>query len=541
MLVPALTRQVLALFTENFDYQEMRRDFLPGVLTSDILGVRVATHVIADEYASRVRSPHLYDAISRDLVERWVFPVVPEADLLEEHSLVYRRGNRYLGTDVVLSRSAVIGCNVVLGAGVSVGENSLIRGSVIGANCHIGADVLIEDAYVWANGRIENGCRVYASLIADGVHLRPHTTVNRGCLITSNVTLGPRAEVPSGTRIAKLGEHVDVAMRQLGLGDSDDLSALAEKHEFLGEGADGVVWEGSVDTLSDADDTGSPDVRLERRAAFEMGGDFHHTRPSFSDVESEDGEGEGDAEGKTGTGRHSGTDTESETEAEMMEAGTDDGFGGDGKDAVYGRNSAKFLRDAYDLVKHAIETDYVLDHAILEINGLKFACNATFAECRLVVAKALFHFVDPELTAKSVDRLFLAWAPLLAKFTQGVEEQISLVSTIQSICQESAGLERSFQFVVPILYKTDVIEEDAIIRWFELHEKSNSLYVRQARVPPSSPSPLTHVDSRLCPVAAAGWGRGRHQWQRQWQRGGCGMSDWTCAIKLFFLFAADCI
>ena len=55
---------MLALFTENFDYQDVRRDLIKGVLTSDILGNTLYCHIIKDGYAARAKSMHLYDSIS---------------------------------------------------------------------------------------------------------------------------------------------------------------------------------------------------------------------------------------------------------------------------------------------------------------------------------------------------------------------------------------------------------------------------------------------------------------------------------------------
>ena len=55
--------QVLALFTENFDYQDIRKDFLYGILTSDLLGKTIYCHIVKDAYAARVRDLQTYDAI----------------------------------------------------------------------------------------------------------------------------------------------------------------------------------------------------------------------------------------------------------------------------------------------------------------------------------------------------------------------------------------------------------------------------------------------------------------------------------------------
>lgn len=442
---------VLALYTENFDYQDVRRDFLRGVLTLDILGVRVATFLVNNEYATRVRSPHLYDSISRDIIERWVFPVVPDADLLEEDRYAYRRGNFYVGEKLSLSRSATVGKNVVLGSGVTIGENSIVKNSVLGPRCQVGSDVIIENSYIWADCFIENGSKVFSSILADGVRVCNNTIVNTGCLVASNITIGPRKEIPAHTRVAKMGEHSQEVREE---------ELLAAKRVF-GDCTDGLLWDGDA---NEGGLDGEPEdllVREERRQAFEMGTSFHETRPIYDDAS--DSEVDQDEENALGLNQD-----------EIL-------VGSDGGGMVYGRNLGKFMDDAYDLMKHAIESDYLVDNAMLEINGLKFSCNANFSECRFVIIKALFDFIDPRSIPKSVDTLLLKWSSLLARFTRGVAEQIDLINAIQSACQSHQGLERSFQNLVPVLYKNDIVEQEAVVEWFQEHEETNSLYIRQIR------------------------------------------------------------
>lgn len=42
---------MLALFADNFDYQDIRQDFIKGITGSEILGNKVYAHVISNEYA----------------------------------------------------------------------------------------------------------------------------------------------------------------------------------------------------------------------------------------------------------------------------------------------------------------------------------------------------------------------------------------------------------------------------------------------------------------------------------------------------------
>lgn len=57
--------EVLMLFSDNFDYQDISNDFVKGVLGSEILGNRLHVHIVTDEYAARIKDWHTYDSISR--------------------------------------------------------------------------------------------------------------------------------------------------------------------------------------------------------------------------------------------------------------------------------------------------------------------------------------------------------------------------------------------------------------------------------------------------------------------------------------------
>lgn len=55
--------EVPALFTENFDYQDVRKDFLSGILESELLGKTVYTHIIDEGYAAHVSTLRMYHSV----------------------------------------------------------------------------------------------------------------------------------------------------------------------------------------------------------------------------------------------------------------------------------------------------------------------------------------------------------------------------------------------------------------------------------------------------------------------------------------------
>ncbi|CAB4389510.1 unnamed protein product [Rhizophagus irregularis] len=146
--------EVLALFTENFDYQDIRKDFVYGILTSDLLGKTIYCHIVKDAYAARVRDLQTYDAISKDVLSRWTYPIVPDSNLQEGDSYEYMRGQIYKEQNVSLSRSCVLGEKVIIGSGTEIAENVKITNSVIGRRVNIGPNVKIDGAYIWDNKKM---------------------------------------------------------------------------------------------------------------------------------------------------------------------------------------------------------------------------------------------------------------------------------------------------------------------------------------------------------------------------------------------------
>lgn len=74
--------EVLLLYADNFDFQHMRRDFITGVLSEEELGNKLYVYELEAEYAMRVHNFRTYDAVTRDVLLRWVHPLVPDSNLL---------------------------------------------------------------------------------------------------------------------------------------------------------------------------------------------------------------------------------------------------------------------------------------------------------------------------------------------------------------------------------------------------------------------------------------------------------------------------
>lgn len=74
--------EVLVLFSDNFDFQHIQRDFIRGVLSEEELGNKLFVHMLQNEYAAHVANMRAYAAISRDILNRWAYPLCPDSNLL---------------------------------------------------------------------------------------------------------------------------------------------------------------------------------------------------------------------------------------------------------------------------------------------------------------------------------------------------------------------------------------------------------------------------------------------------------------------------
>ena len=64
--IDVCTPDFLALCSDNFDWQDLRRDMIPGVLGQfEYLGKTIYTHVTTTEYAARARSAHVRRRFAR--------------------------------------------------------------------------------------------------------------------------------------------------------------------------------------------------------------------------------------------------------------------------------------------------------------------------------------------------------------------------------------------------------------------------------------------------------------------------------------------
>ena len=449
------TPELLVLLQDNFDWQDLRRDLLPGVLGQfEMLGKTIYTHVVSNEYAARVHDPHTYDAVSRDLITRWAFPLVPEANLLPGCSYSYGRGCVYKENGVTLARSCRVGRDSVLGGGTTVGDGATIAASAVGRNCTIGAAASLSECYLWANVVVEEGAQLSGCLCCDGVVVRRGAVVPRGCVLGPGVVVGAGARLPPFARFAAGAAPED---------DDDD---------------DGDDDDGDGERTSRTSDDGAA-------AAEKAAGSTAAAAAAAADALGSDGVGAlwkvVENASSMGFARPAG-DGPLEDEASEEE---DEGEMGDDDGGAVGEDEA-FASEVRETVLRGVESGHTVDNVALELNSLKFAQDRTFADVVRAVVPALLEPLSAAGQPKkarvgALKKIVARWSELLGRFVQTGGDQDAMLDALEECCEGSAALGEVFEHALHALYdaEADVLSEEAIERWAAAAATSESAEVAQ--------------------------------------------------------------
>lgn len=188
---------VLPLFTDNFDF-ETRDDFIRGLLINEeILGNTIYyAELETEEYAGLVSNWQTYQIISNDIINRWVYPLVPDMGIcsLRQHYL-FLRNNVYKSKDVQLARSVQLQEDVVVHEKCTIDDGTMLKNSVIGRNCNIGKGCILDHAFVFDNVTIGDNCTLRYCVIGRGSKVQNCSEIIDGCVIGDDVVIEPNSKI----------------------------------------------------------------------------------------------------------------------------------------------------------------------------------------------------------------------------------------------------------------------------------------------------------------------------------------------------------
>lgn len=439
------TAEVLALWTEGFDYELPRRNFLHGVLKDwELNGKMIYTEILEDGYCARANNLQQYDAVCKDMLDGLSFPLVPgtTSDSKESYAL---EGTGALELSATIAADAVVQESFVA-KGTTVGAGSNITRSIIGQRCKIGNNVQLDSCFIWDDVTIEDGTRISQSIVADDAIVGKNCDISSGVLLSFNVHVSDNIKLSDGAVISTVNSSGQPLTKDAGL---------------LGSSTNAATF---VDEDDDDFDEEDPS-QLQKTLIYSLANANISTSSVStlaSDVDSDEDSDDG----------FQTTNTE---RSRLSSFASDDSSGRAGfhTDAVHG------LVDAL----RAESGDF--DSAKLEFMGLRLANDASDSMMRKAVATA-FARRAAELTlpehgslepAKAAEKALTARQGA-TKFVAEVgvageePEQIEFILFLQKALQHVKGVEMGragvlLAALLQQLYALDILEEEGITGWWE--------------------------------------------------------------------------
>ncbi|TNN53625.1 Translation initiation factor eIF-2B subunit epsilon [Liparis tanakae] len=419
--------QVAELFTDNFDYQT-RNDFVRGMLVNEeIMGNQIHMHVTKDGYGVRVSNLLMYDSVSSDLVRRWVYPLTPEANFVDQEgrSCTYSRHNVYRGSGVSLGQGSQMEENVLIGSDTSIGANCYIYNSVIGNNCTIGDDVTLDHAYIWSNVHIASNVAINQSVVCDKAEIKEGVKLNKQCVVAYN-----------GTVVSM--HHPDEEEEE-----DDD--------EFLSD--DGAVGHSKDKTKLKA--FNPAEVGAEGKGYIWKAG-------SLDDTEDEEL-----LQGLWGLVLN--PDPESESEDSEPEDPDDPVIPSPEMDDVN-----VFQMEVLGTLQRGLEENISCDNLVLEINSLKYAYNICLKEVMQILMRVVLEYPfqqqGPQLTPSQYVALLLPllknWAPVFKNYVKRAQDHLDCLSAFEEHFLEQESHWAAMVKILMNMYQLEILEEETILRWF---------------------------------------------------------------------------
>lgn len=434
------TPDVLSLWSDSFDYQSPRKHYLYGVLKDyELNGKTIHTHIIKEDYAARVRNLKAYDAISKDILSRWTYPLCPDTNLLPGHTYDLRKGSLYQEQGVTLARSCLIGRRTVIGSGTSIGDRTTVHSTVLGRNCKIGKNVKLDGAYVWDGVTIGDNTDVRGAIIADGVTIGKDCSIAPGALLSYGIRIADGMKIESGKRITKSRRDGSAATS-----DPAVVGADGEGYEFI-QGEDDEEEEDDASVASSGLVYRMPGLSL--------------SSASISTLSSEVSE-----ESWAGSGRSSFSDDEEQ-----------DNFHHDAAVSIF------------DSLRDGTSADVVQ----LELVSLRMTANASDNQVRRAIVSSFMKYVEQlveggKAAGPAVHEVFSKYCEVVERtlFDRNKNEKSDQVDLLlqlqQDLTQRSKG-DTILLFTAKELYELEVVDEEAYEQWWDDERSSNSEEMRTVR------------------------------------------------------------
>lgn len=140
----------------------------------DLMDARIYYHELSpEEYALPATSWCAYHVLSRDLLCRRAYPLVPSS-----RRFSYQSRNIYKEASASLARGSALHKDSLIGEASTVNKDSSIGSSIVGRRCKIGENATIQNSHLMDNVTVGNNCEIINCIVLSSVTLDDNTKVN---------------------------------------------------------------------------------------------------------------------------------------------------------------------------------------------------------------------------------------------------------------------------------------------------------------------------------------------------------------------------
>jgi len=475
--------ELMLQFSDNFDYQDIRKDFISNEVVNWELGMHLYGYLLQNEYAARVQDPRTYNSICWDIVTRWVYPMVPDAQLLPDGT--YTHVGRYVYNEkgVKIDRTAIIGEGVVLGKDSVVESNVSLRRTIVGRKCRIGAGASIVESHLWTGAIVEAGAAVNQAIICDGAVVKKGAKIARGCVLSYGVVVGENVKLPEYTRVS-LRQRLEHEI----INSSPNYDT-----EILGVDGKGFVWsytnsgdyDGDIDGQheNNSDDDDDEDIQVRGPLDIRLGQLVAGRRERLEVLRSHSLGCKEEEMWKISLWRNMPlpiTNSESDGSGECEE------------DILVG-----FRRVIADYISTGHAEGHAAVDVLMEIKGYKFSQNRSYADCLSAVVPEILFLALKIATGtassgnapsqvqiiKVLQKLFdmqsKGWGYTLleALIQKETEDELCVLEIVEDVVLmegETASLRPIFSHILQLLYHSELVTEETILRWSVMRDELES-------------------------------------------------------------------
>jgi translation initiation factor eIF-2B subunit epsilon len=443
------TEGVLSSWSDNFDHQSPRKDFLKDLLKNyDTNQKTVHTYIIEHHYAARLGNLPSYDKISQDIMSRKAFPLCPDNNLFCDQSYTRSKKSVYKEDSVIAARSSVLESGTVIGRDTSIGAGGIIRNSVIGRRCRIGQNVDITDAYVWDDVTIGNDVKILKAIIADGAFIGDRCIVEEGALISFGVATSADSAVSGNAQLTKKASNVDTksvnGVRPDDFAPEDEVADT--QHPGLGRSPTGL----------------EVDIRPNAFIVYNM----TDLTGSTSSLSSDASDASDTPSSYVGSRSESFATTMSDED---------------------GSKTDHFHHEATSSIFDRMQTGTAIQDINVELMGSRLSHNASDHQVRKAVAvsmmKHIQHEVDAGATVPSALKDVLGkYRDLVKRGQDSTADQVDFLLQVQRDLTHRNDGEQIMYWVVYNLYDMEIFEEEVFQNWWAHEESVSDDAMRKVRV-----------------------------------------------------------